>query len=115
MGFLLPNLVAVIQQPKFSSTNRAIITALVSVIGGFGTAYFTDQFKWDDIIGSVLITGVAAITFYKGFWQPTGVAPAIENATSKTDTGEQGNIDPIQALVVVILAVVLVFLIVQIF
>lgn len=84
VGFLMPNVVALIQQPRFSTQARAAITALASVLGGLGTAYFTDQFTIGDVVGSILVTGVAAITFYKGFWKPTGVAVGIENATSKT-------------------------------
>lgn len=84
VGFLMPNLVAILQQPKFTSQVRALITAGAAVMGGFGTAYFTGSFNFEDVVGSILITGVAAITFYKGFWKPTGVATSIENATSKT-------------------------------
>lgn len=84
VGFLVPNLVAVIQQPRFTPPVRATITAVVSVIGGAGTAYFNGLFNPGDIVGSILICGVTAITFYKGFWKPTGIATTIENATSKT-------------------------------
>lgn len=84
IGFLLPNLVSIVQQPRFTPPIRASITAVACILGGFGTAYFNNQFNFQDIVGSVLLTGVSAITFYKGFWKPTGVAPAIENATSKT-------------------------------
>lgn len=82
VGFLVPNLIAVIQQPRFTDNTRAVITFVVSILGGLGTAYFTGQWNTQDIVGSCLIVAVAAITFYKGFWKKTGVAPAIERATS---------------------------------
>lgn len=86
VGFLLPNLVAVLQRPTFSKPLRTGIMAAVSIVGGAATAYFSGDFNGVDITTSVLVTGVAAITFYKGFWQPSGVAPAIESATSSGTT-----------------------------
>lgn len=82
VGFLMPNLIALLQQPWFSRAWRAVLTGVVCVVGGFLTAYFNGQFNFGDVIGSILVTLVAAITFYKGFWKPTKVAPAIENATT---------------------------------
>lgn len=82
VGFVVPNLIAVVQQPKWNQTARAWFTIVACVIFGAGTAYFNEQFNFGDIVGSILTMGVAAITFYKGFWKPTGVAPAIERATS---------------------------------
>ncbi len=127
VGFLLPNIVAVVQQPKWSEPLRAGLTAVACLIAGFGTAYFNGQFSVGDVVGSVLVTGVSAISFYKGFWKPTGVASAIENATSSTppraealhpddgpnmrrDRNQLGAIDPVQALVIAILAIGLILL-----
>lgn len=85
VGFVLPMLIAVLQQPRFSKQSRAIITAVVCALGGAGTAYFNEDFQAGDVVGSILIVAVATITFYKGFFQPTGVSGAIESATSKTE------------------------------
>ena len=82
VGFLVPNLIAIVQQPKWSARARAIFTSVACIIFGGLTAYFNGQFNLGDIVGSILTMGVAAITFYKGLWQPTGVAPKIEQATS---------------------------------
>jgi hypothetical protein len=84
VGFVMPILIALLQQPGLKNWIRATITAVVSIVAGFLTAYFNNQLDFQNIVSSVLVVGVAAITFYKGFWKPTGVAPAIENATSKT-------------------------------
>lgn len=121
IGFLMPTVVAAIQQPKFSSPVRAGITFVAALIGGFLTAYFNDQFNFGDVVGSILVTGVSAITFYKGFWKPTGIAPGIENVTSPGSQppaellhpddaprpDERGAVDVTQVLIVAILAVVL--------
>lgn len=89
VGFLIPNLVAIVQQPKFSQTARAIVTAVICIFFGLGTAYFNAQFNPGDIVGSILIVAVAAITFYKGLWKPSGIAPAIERATSSEPEGRR--------------------------
>lgn len=85
IGALLPLVISVLQQPRFSSQTRSIITVVVCALGGLGTAYFNGDFEAADITGSILIVAVATITFYKGFFKPTGVSSAIENATSKTE------------------------------
>lgn len=82
VGFASPLLIAVVQQPKWSNATRAVVTALIAVLLGLGTAYFNDMFSGQDIVGSVLVVLVSAITTYKGLWHPVGLAPAIENATS---------------------------------
>lgn len=110
IGFLLPTLISVLQQPRFSQTVRSLITAVVCVLGGLGTAYFNDQFNTGDVVGSILITMVAAITFYKGFWKPTGVAPSIEDATS---TNERGETDAVRLLVIAILVIAFIFVLVE--
>lgn len=111
VGFLVPNLIAVIQQPKFSEGARAMVTALVSIAGGLGTTYFSDQFNLGDIAGSILVVGVASISFYKGFWKPTGVAPAIESKTSVGgNRNEAGAYDPLYLVVLAIFVVILIWL-----
>lgn len=93
IGFLSATFVLpVIQQPTWSPAKRAGVTFFYSVVVGLGTAYFTGAFSHlTDVsagVTSVLLTLVAAISSYKGFAQPTGVAGAIEDATSKTVDGE---------------------------
>jgi ribose/xylose/arabinose/galactoside ABC-type transport system permease subunit len=82
--FILP----VIQQPRWSVQLRALVTFIYCVLAGWGTAYLTGAF--DGIhnvrtaVSSILFTLVTAVASYKGFAQPTGIAPAIEHATSAT-------------------------------
>lgn len=86
-GFLSATIVLpIIQQPRWSANMRAIITFVYSIIVGLVTAYFTGAFAGvhdaQTGITSVLFTLVAVISSYKGFAKPTGIAPAIESATS---------------------------------
>ena len=95
VGFLSATFVLpVIQQPSWSTKTRAVVTFLYSIVVGLGTAYFTGAFSHvDDVragVTSVLLTLIAAVSTYKGFAQPTGVAPAIEAATSPAPADDQG-------------------------
>lgn len=80
--FILP----VIQQPRWPSSLRALVTliwcmlvALVSTYLGGGFLGVHDGRSW---AAAALTVFVGAITGYKGFAQPIGIAPAIERATS---------------------------------
>lgn len=87
VGFLAPLVIAVIQQPKWKQSTRALVTAICSIVGGGLTAYFEGSFDdKSDVIGSILLVGVAAMTFYAKFWKQTRVAPAIEALTSPNAT-----------------------------
>jgi hypothetical protein len=82
--FVLP----VIQQPRWSPGFRAMVTFLYSIVVGLGTVYFTGwpaALNWHQLrplASVVLLVLVSAIATYKGLAQPTGIAPAIESATS---------------------------------
>lgn len=133
IGFLLPNVISVVQQPRFTPPIRACVTAVACIIGGVGTSYFNGEFDATGLVSSMLTIGVAAITFYKGFWKPTGVAPALENATSKTPptsqqmhpedgpnlrpdpNADKGAVDPLYVVALVILILVLLFVVTRMF
>jgi hypothetical protein len=91
VGFLSATFVLpVIQQPQWSEQLRAGVTFLYSVVVGLGTAYLTGAFEGvHDVrtaVSSVLMMLVTAVASYKGFAKPSGLAPAIERATSPTPT-----------------------------
>lgn len=92
LGVLTPLLTAVVQQPRWSPRLRAIASAVVSVVVGVLTvlANGVDLSAWNGdkaqiTLGVVALVLVASNTAYKTLWKPTGVAPAIERATSKRD------------------------------
>ncbi len=80
--FILP----IIQQPRWAAGTRAIVTFLYCVVVGLVTAYLTGAFSSvADLrtgVSAVLFMLVTAVASYKGFAQPTQIAPAIERATS---------------------------------
>lgn len=86
--FVLP----VIQRPTWAAGTRAAVTFGYSVIVGLGTVYFTGGLDRTDLrhpretLAAILLVLVSAIATYKGFALPTGIAPAIEAATSPRAT-----------------------------
>lgn len=95
VGFFTPIVVAVIQQPKWSSGARAVITFLFCIITGGVTTALQGALTGERLVSSVLLILVTAITTYKGLWQPTGAAPALERATTPGGaTGSRGASGP---------------------
>lgn len=82
VGFVIPPLLAIVQQPTWSSTMRSIVMLATALVAGAGTAYFAGVFTSSDIVTSVLIVLVTGMSTYQGFWKKTGIAPKIEAATS---------------------------------
>lgn len=87
VGFLSATFVLpAVQQPRWSAKVRAAVTFGYCVVVGLVTAYLTGAFAGvHDLragVSAVLFMLVTAVASYHGFAKPTGVAPAIERATS---------------------------------
>jgi hypothetical protein len=87
VGFLSATFVLpIIQQPRWSAGLRAMVTFVYCIVVGLITAYLVGVFSslddFRDGVSAVLLMLVTAIASYKGFAQPTGIAPSIERATS---------------------------------
>ncbi|MFC6065463.1 hypothetical protein [Streptomyces ochraceiscleroticus] len=84
IGFVSPLLISVVNRPQWSSAARSFVQMAVSVLVGLGSAYFAGDFAGKDVISSILIASVSAISAYKGIFKPTGASPALERLTSPT-------------------------------
>ena len=82
VGFLLPPLIAIVQQPTWPEWARAVMTFLVCALAGAGTAYFQGDLTGRRFVEAGLVVLVTTIATFKGFWKPTGVAPAVEAKTT---------------------------------
>lgn len=82
IGFVTPPVVAVMQEQKWSARTKAIVAFAFYLLIATATAYFTGLFTAPDIGRLWLLIFLSASTSYRNFWKPTGVAPAIEAATS---------------------------------
>lgn len=88
VGFFLPHLLAVVQQPGWSQGLRAVVTFLGSLVAAVGTVLIqNDGWNWHDWVSTSLLILVTAIATYHGLWKPTGIAPSIEGSTSGTGKG----------------------------
>jgi hypothetical protein len=93
VGFLSATFVLpLIQRPEtqWSKRRRSVVTVGYCLIVGAGTTWITgglDQDWAHDVRAAataVLLVFVSAIATYRGFAKPSGLAAAIENATSPT-------------------------------
>ena len=83
VGFFLPMLLAVVQQPGWSNSVRSIIMFLASCAAAVGTVLIqNDGWSGKDWVSTTLLIMVTAIATYHGLWKPTNVAPSIEASTS---------------------------------
>ena len=101
-GVLTPLITSVVQQPKWTGTVRTIVGVVASVVIGVLTLLANGTLNdvlndgastWLSLLA--LVVGAAAAA-YKTIWVPMGVAPKIENATSKTPpaTPDPGPVPP---------------------
>lgn len=86
VGVLLPPFVAIVNRSTWSRWVRGIVTAVVCVLVGAATAYFEGHLTGGRAVTAALIVGTAAIASYRTFWQPSRIAPAIEEATTPRST-----------------------------
>lgn len=90
VGGLLPLLTSLVQQPRWSNRTRTVLAVIVSIIAG--TVTYVTMNGLDIVSGQpssiiTVIVGVilAAATSYQTIWKPSGVAPKIENVTSRKE------------------------------
>jgi len=88
VGFTMPLVISVIQQPKWADPLRASVTFVACAIAGGGTAYFAADLDGRTFVSSSLVVLTTALATYKSFWKPTTIAPKIEAATSPGGGGE---------------------------
>lgn len=88
VGFVLPIVMAVVNQSKWPSGLKAVAVFAASLLVSIGTVYLQGpaDFTLDRWITASLTTLVTAIATYHGLWKPTGAAPALEESTDVTST-----------------------------
>lgn len=87
VGFLSPVLLAVVMQPRWPRSAQALVAFAWCVIAAGVGLYLDGRLDAADWAASTLKVLVAAIASYQGVWKPTGVAPAIERATTVSGAG----------------------------
>lgn len=85
VGFFLPHVIAVVQQPGWSAGLRSFVMFLACMGAAIGTVLIQlGHWNWHDWVSSTLLILVTTIATYKGLWKPTGVSSTIEKSTSGT-------------------------------
>ncbi|MGW5477723.1 hypothetical protein [Streptomyces sp. NPDC004008] len=82
LAFVLPPVIAIVNQPRWSGAVKGLFMLLVAAGDGLGTAYFNDEFHGKRIVTCMLIAAIVIGTAYHTVWKPSGIAPGIERATS---------------------------------
>lgn len=82
LGYVLPLAIAFVAQPRWSGWVKGLLMLVVASGDGLGTAYFNHQFDGKPIVTDILIAAIAIGVAYHTVWKPSGIAPAIERATS---------------------------------
>jgi hypothetical protein len=82
VAFFAPLVIAVVNQPGWTKFRRTSVMVAASVLIGLGTSYFAGDFSDRSIVSCILIGMTVTISAYKGLFEPTGIAAAIERATS---------------------------------
>ncbi|MEU1293071.1 hypothetical protein ABZ439_11655 [Streptomyces sp. NPDC005840] len=86
LGFVLPPVIAIVNQPRWSGPVKALFMLAVATVVGLGTAYFNGDFTGKPIVTCMLVAAVVIGTAYHTVWRPSGIAPGIEAATSTGGT-----------------------------
>ncbi|MFB7736382.1 hypothetical protein ACFC08_18740 [Streptomyces sp. NPDC056112] len=93
LAFLLPPVIAIVNQPRWSGAVKGLFMLLVAAGDGLGTAYFNDEFTGKRAITCMLIAVIVIGTAYHTVWRPSGIAAGIELATS-TGGGKHAAVEP---------------------
>lgn len=81
VGSLLPLLVAVVNRSHWAPWAKGAVVIVSSLAAGVVTSWLTGELTGKTLAESALIVAGSAVAAYKLFWQPTGIAPALERAT----------------------------------
>lgn len=93
VGALIPLLISIVNQPRWSTQTRTVMSVGVAALAGLVTFVADNGLDFSSpsrLITTVVGVILAATTSYSTIWKPSGVAPSIEHATSKSDSTGTG-------------------------
>lgn len=90
VGFAMPPLIAVVASANWGPAWRAVTAFLACAVAGGVTAWIGGDLEGLTPVRTILFVLFAALGAYKTFWQPSGIAPAIEDATSRAPAAYRG-------------------------
>lgn len=91
VGFLLSPLVAVVVSAHWPSQVKALVAFGIEALFAVGTVYWNgglDLAHWQTTLLTIITTAMSAYVAHKSLWNPSGISPAIEAATTHTSQRE---------------------------
>jgi len=85
VGFLMPLVIAAINQRTWRSQIKAAVMFGASVVVAAITLFFQGGVDWTDYPRAFLLIFTTAQLGYLAWWKPSGVTDAIETATSNKE------------------------------
>jgi hypothetical protein len=85
VSFVLPNVIAIIQQSRWSARTQSLVAFGVYLVVAAVWALLNGIFSVTSLVVAALAVFVIAGNAYKLLWKPTGIAPAIEAKTPIAD------------------------------
>lgn len=82
VGALLPALVALVNRSHWPAAAKGVVVIASSLLAGAVTAWATGDLNGKTFAQSAAVIAAAAVAAYHAWWKPTGIAPAIEQATT---------------------------------
>jgi hypothetical protein len=81
-GVLMPFIIAVINQRSWSPQIRGAVAFVVCLIASAVLAWTHGDLTWGDWRNTAVVVTGASMVMYHALWKPSGLAPAVEDATS---------------------------------
>lgn len=82
IGLAMPVVIAVINQSHWSPRVRGAVAFVLCLVAATVVEWVRGDLSWEDWRNTALVIFGAAVFFYRQWWQPSTIAPAIEAATS---------------------------------
>jgi hypothetical protein len=89
-GVLMPFVIAVINQAHWNSKVRGAVAFLLCLASAAGLAALHGTLTWGHWRDAAVVVTGAAMVMYHALWKPSGLAPAVESATTIGGDGSPG-------------------------
>lgn len=89
IGFAMPLLVALVNQWRWPATVKGLVAFAVCAIAAAVTVYVRDGWDGQTWLRTLMVIFLTAVATYRLWWQPSQIAPRIEQATSVSGPGPQ--------------------------
>lgn len=86
-GVIVPLLVGLLTKINASPSIKSILNFGLSALAGVLATVSDIDFEWKAFLVNFALTWAVSVASYYGLWRPTGVAPAVQEATPEFGLG----------------------------